>query len=70
LFHLGGPRRLSRFELGLLIASRHGFDAHHLLAARAEAEAGGPTRPRDVSLDSDKIRALLTTRLRAPEEVY
>jgi dTDP-4-dehydrorhamnose reductase len=68
LFHLGGPRRMSRFELGTVIAKANGFDPASIVPALAADSAGPPSRPRDVSLSSERVRAHLTTRLRAPEE--
>ena len=70
LYHLGGPCRLSRFELGALIAAQHGFPASALTPAQAADVPTPPRRPRDVSLVSDRVRPHLTTRLRAPEEAH
>jgi dTDP-4-dehydrorhamnose reductase len=70
LYHLGGPRRISRFELGALIAARHGYAASALVPALAAEAPTPPRRPRDVSLVSDRVRQHLTTRLRAPEDAH
>ncbi|MFO0980431.1 MAG: SDR family oxidoreductase [Planctomycetota bacterium] len=65
LLHLGGPERLSRFALGLLVARHFGFAAEIIRAARS-ADHAGPRRPRDVSLDSARARALLGWLPRSP----
>jgi dTDP-4-dehydrorhamnose reductase len=70
VLHLGGPRRVNRFELGVLIARRHGFDPSLLIAARAADAPSPPRRPRDVSLVSERVLAHLTTRLRGPEDAH
>jgi dTDP-4-dehydrorhamnose reductase len=54
LLHLGGPDRLTRFELGGLLCDQFGFDAS--LLRRAERPQD---RPRDTSLDSRRAAALL-----------
>jgi dTDP-4-dehydrorhamnose reductase len=55
-FHLGGPERLSRYELGLRVAAVFGLPAE-LLTPIPQA-GGGLTAPRpaDVSLDSSRAR--------------
>jgi dTDP-4-dehydrorhamnose reductase len=55
--HLGGPERLSRYEMGCLLAERLGADASVLIAT-SRAEAPGEPRPRDTSLDSSRWREL------------
>lgn len=50
LFHLGGPVRMSRLELGTVLCGLYGFDPALLVAAQRPAE-----RPADVSLDSTRI---------------
>jgi dTDP-4-dehydrorhamnose reductase len=56
LFHLGGPERLSRHELGLRVARALGLAESGLVAARQSEYAGADPRPRDVSLDSARAR--------------
>lgn len=46
IVHLGGPERLSRWELAQRLCARHGLPRTLLSAA----ECQDPTRPRDVSL--------------------
>lgn len=57
VLHVGGPERLSRFDMGERIASALGVP-HALLeaATRAEASSDEP-RARDVSLDSSRYSA-------------
>ena len=56
--HLGGPERLSRYDIGLMASRVFGFDAELLLPARvADAPPLAP-RPTDVSLDISLARSL------------
>jgi dTDP-4-dehydrorhamnose reductase len=59
VFHLGGPERLSRHQLGMRVAERLGLDSAGIAAVRqAEVDLDEP-RPSDVSLDSSRaIREL------------
>lgn len=62
LLHVSGPERLSRYELGLLALRAHGFsdeDARARIdaAEQADLDTGAP-RPSDVSLASERARAL------------
>jgi len=55
-FHLGGPERVSRFELGQRVASVLAIDPASIQAiTQAEVSKGAP-RPADVSLDSSRAR--------------
>ena len=54
LFHLGGPERVSRHQIGLRVAAACGLDASLIEEAR-QAEQAVP-RPADVSLDSTRAR--------------
>jgi dTDP-4-dehydrorhamnose reductase len=57
LFHIGGPERLSRWEMGQEVSRFLGCDTASIVAAKqADAPAPEP-RPRDVSLNSAKWRA-------------
>jgi dTDP-4-dehydrorhamnose reductase len=56
LYHLGGPERVSRYELGLRVARAFGLSADAIVAA-VQAEHQGPDqRAPDVSLDSSRAR--------------
>jgi dTDP-4-dehydrorhamnose reductase len=56
LIHVGGPERLSRYEMGQRLADHLGLDASVLQAALRSQIAAPEPRPRDVSLDSSKWR--------------
>ncbi len=62
LFHLAGSERLSRWQIGQLLADRWG-----VLPGRIESsslrEHHGPARAPDTSLDCSKIASLLSFRL-------
>lgn len=56
IFHVGGPERVSRHELGLRVAALFGLDASLIdSVTQAEHETGAP-RPADVSLDCSRAR--------------
>jgi dTDP-4-dehydrorhamnose reductase len=58
VYHLGGPERLSRVEMGERIAGVFGFD-NSLLRSCLRADVPMPAyRPKDTSLISDKIKKL------------
>jgi dTDP-4-dehydrorhamnose reductase len=57
VFHLGGPERLSRLEMGQRLADFLGI-THPILTAVDRSQAPAPEpRPRDVSLDSSRWHA-------------
>ena len=56
LFHLGGPERLSRLELGLRVARALGLPSRGIQAARQADHQGPDRRPADTSLDSARAR--------------
>lgn len=55
LYHLGGPERLSRHELGRRVARAFGL-AESLLVPVPQSTHPGPPRPLDASLDSGRAR--------------
>jgi dTDP-4-dehydrorhamnose reductase len=57
LFHLGGPERVSRHELGLRVARALGLPESGIVAGRQSDHAGPDPRAADVSLDSSRARA-------------
>lgn len=54
-FHLGGPERLSRLELGERVVRALGLDAR-LIRRSSQASHPGAPRARDVSLDISRAR--------------
>jgi dTDP-4-dehydrorhamnose reductase len=68
LYHLGGPERLSRFELGLRVAAVLGLDPRGIQPARQAELALDAPRPADVSLDSRRARDRLGWRPRDVDE--
>lgn len=62
LYHLGGADRLSRMEIGELLAAWHPELAASMQPGSA-ASYPGPARPPDLSMCCDKIEALLSFRL-------
>jgi len=59
LYHLAGSERLSRWQIGELIAARWP-QLNPRIEASSRADYQGPTRPRDSSLNCAKIRRLLS----------
>lgn len=59
--HLGGPERLSRWEMGVLMAECLGLDPSPLVPDLLQNQTDANARPRDVSLNSARCRALLPT---------
>ena len=64
VYHLGGPVRMSRFELGRALCDMFGFDPALCVEARRPDE-----RPRDLSLNSGRLAALLGWQARRIETV-
>jgi dTDP-4-dehydrorhamnose reductase len=64
--HVAGPDAVSRYELGLLIATRDGLDRTALPAGPRAAT--GLSGPADVRLDCTRTQEQLTTRLRGARE--
>ncbi len=54
LYHLGGPQRLSRLDLGELFAQTFGFD-RSLISLVSVESVGQAARGKDCSLDSSRI---------------
>jgi dTDP-4-dehydrorhamnose reductase len=59
LFHIAGAERLSRFEIGMLMAERFN-ELHPKLEGGSLSEFPGPPRSPDTSLDSSMAQALLS----------
>jgi len=63
LLHVGGPDRLSRYELGRIVLRSRGME-ESAIRTGTRAEAGmEATRARDASLDSGRARRILGTAL-------
>ena len=62
LYHLGGSERLSRWEIGELLARRYP-ELRPRIQPGSVADYHGPPRPPDLSMRSDKMQALLSFRL-------
>jgi dTDP-4-dehydrorhamnose reductase len=56
LFHLGGPERVSRYEVGLRVARWLGLSEAGIVAGRQADHTGPDRRAADVSLDSARAR--------------
>ncbi len=54
IYHIGGPERMTRLELGRVLCAGYGFDASLIKEARRPAD-----RPKDESLRSARLAALL-----------
>ena len=59
LYHLGGSERLSRWEIGELLARRYP-ELRPWIEPGSVADYHGPPRPPDLSMRSDKMQALLS----------
>ena len=59
LYHLGGRERLSRWEIGQALLPWYPELQGHLVEGSAGDHAGAP-RPADLSLNCEKIQALLS----------
>ena len=59
LFHAGGPRRLSLFEIAQIVNRVGGYDPRHLMGCLRHEAGPMPPRAGDVTMNSSKlIRAL------------
>jgi len=58
ILHLGGRERISRYDLGIVLAEMLGADASLIRPARQRDRTLGAPRPPDVSLDSSRAHAL------------
>ena len=55
IWHCGGPQRLSRVDFGTLVAQALGYDPALIRSTSRLTNANGPTRPEDVSLNSERL---------------
>jgi len=72
LLNVGGPVRLSRWELGLEVLAARGIGRNEaevrVVRTTRVARGSTGTRPRDASLDSSRAREVLSVPLPAPRE--
>jgi dTDP-4-dehydrorhamnose reductase len=59
--HIGGPERMSRFEMGVRLAQHLGLDPSLIVSSHRAAAGFAEPRPRDVSLDSSRWRGRFPT---------
>lgn len=59
LYHLGGPERVSRHDLGIRVARVLGLSSESIEAVRMADHYTGALRPADVGLDSTRARTEL-----------
>ena len=57
ILHMGGPERMSRFEMAQQLATWLGKDRAVVTCGRREDISAAEPRPSDVTLDSSKWRA-------------
>ena len=70
VLHLAGSERVTRFELGELVLAAHGLQLDSIRARERGEVATNEARPRDVSLNSDDARQLITGELRGPRTFF
>jgi dTDP-4-dehydrorhamnose reductase len=58
LLHIGGPERMTRLEMGERLAKYLGLKSPNITACSRQDAPTAEPRPRDVSLDSSRWRAL------------
>jgi dTDP-4-dehydrorhamnose reductase len=63
LYHIGGAERISRYQFGVLMAEVFGFDSSFLIPVRASSLKLKARRPRDCSLNINKARKNLNTKI-------
>ncbi|MBX7150875.1 SDR family oxidoreductase [bacterium] len=70
LLHLGGPERISRLDFGKRLAKFLGVNAKTLSSQPMSAIKSRARRPADVSLNTDKAKSILKTRIQTIEEGF
>lgn len=58
VLHLGGRERVSRYDLGMMLAEMLGAEPSLVLRGRQRDRTIGAPRPPDVTLDSSRAYAL------------
>jgi len=59
IWHLGGPRRVSRYDLGVALAEAAGFDKKLVRPTKVKDFMADQKRPADLSLNSEETYKLL-----------
>ena len=67
LFHLNGAEKLSRYDLGMLVASKHP-ELNPQIVATSRRDYKGAPRPADTTLNCSKIAPLLSFKIPALSE--
>lgn len=70
IWHMGGPRKYSLYDIGDKVCARNGFDPFYLKGQMRKDEKCGPPRMGDVSLDSSRIQKELGIEFLDPFEDY
>jgi dTDP-4-dehydrorhamnose reductase len=66
LLHLGGPQKLSLFEIGEWVLKTNNYRSEYLKGIMRSEEISGPPRMGDVSLNSTKAQKILSFSLDCP----
>jgi dTDP-4-dehydrorhamnose reductase len=66
LFHAGGPRRLSLYQIGKIIIEQGGYDPKLLVGCHRDGYDPIPPRAGNVAMDSSRLAAALNDRPFAP----
>ncbi len=69
MFHLGGDKRWSLFDIGKYVLNKGGYDPGLLNGIMRCQEENGPPRIGDVSLNSEKLRSLIAQKTVFSESV-
>ncbi|AIJ04933.1 dTDP-4-dehydrorhamnose reductase [Methanocaldococcus bathoardescens] len=68
LLHFGGGEKVSRYEFALKVAEIFGFDESLIKPVKSSELGWKAKRPRDTSLNSEKVKKLLGIKLKSVEE--
>jgi dTDP-4-dehydrorhamnose reductase len=68
LLHFGGGEKVSRYEFALKVAEIFGFDESLIKPIKSSELGWKAKRPRDTSLNSEKVKKLLGIKLKNVEE--
>jgi dTDP-4-dehydrorhamnose reductase len=68
LLHFGGGEKVSRYEFALKVAEVFGFDESLIKPVKSSELGWKAKRPRDTSLNSEKVKKLLGIKLKSVDE--